>query len=221
MNKRTVAILLSGGLDSTVAAHWAAGQHRVAAALSFNYSSKHGDRELECAAFQCRQLGIEHRIIDISAIAAHLSSTLLEGGEEIPEGDYDRQNMVKTVVPFRNGIFLSIAAGIAESNGADGLVIAAHHGDHSIYPDCREEFMDAMNRAIQAGTYAELSILRPFIDMDKGQIVALGHDLGVDFAHTYSCYKGGAVHCGACATCLERKQAFATAIVDDPTVYLA
>lgn len=221
MSEHTVAILLSGGLDSTVAAHWAARQYRVSAALSFNYGSKHGERELECAAGQSSLLGISHHIIDISPIAAHLNSALLQGGEDIPDGDYGRHNMVKTVVPFRNGIFLSIAAGIAESCGADRLVIAAHHGDHSIYPDCREEFMEAMNRAIQAGTYAGLTILRPFIDMDKGQIVALGNELGVDFSRTYSCYKGGAVHCGTCATCLERKQAFATARVADPTVYLA
>ena len=127
--------------------------------------------------------------------------------------------MKQTVVPFRNGIFLSIAAGVAESCGAQQLVIAAHSGDHSIYPDCREEFMAAMTEAIRLGTYADLGILRPFIHMSKGGIAAMGQDLGVDFSRTYSCYKGGAVHCGVCSTCMERREAFREAGIPDPTAY--
>ncbi len=127
--------------------------------------------------------------------------------------------MKQTVVPFRNGIFLSIAAGVAESCGAQQLVIAAHSGDHSIYPDCREEFMAAMTEAVRLGTYAGLGILRPFIRTSKGGIAAMGHELGVDFSRTYSCYKGGPVHCGACSTCVERREAFREAGIPDPTVY--
>lgn len=221
MHKQPVAVLLSGGLDSTVAAHWAARHHRIVSILSFDYGSKHAERELECAAAQSALLGVDHHIIDIKSISKHLSSALLKSGSDIPDGNYERENMVQTVVPFRNGIFLSIAAGIAESNHATGLVIAAHHGDHSIYPDCREEFMSAMAKAIQAGTYAEVTILRPFIKMDKGEIVRLGNQLGVDLSKTYSCYKGGTLHCGTCSTCLERKEAFLSAKVTDPTEYLA
>ncbi len=217
--KTEVAVLLSGGLDSSVALHWAHQHHRVRLALSFDYASNHGKRELECAAWQAATLGVEHRIIDVSSISAHLNSGLLSGAEDIPDGSYDLESMKQTVVPFRNGIFLAIAAGIAESHGAEQLVIAAHSGDHSIYPDCTEPFMAAMTEAIQCGTYAQLGILRPFIHADKGEIVRIGHGLGVDFSHTYSCYKGGATHCGLCSTCIERQEAFRSAGITDPTRY--
>lgn len=128
--------------------------------------------------------------------------------------------MKQTVVPFRNGIFLAIAAGYAESLGASGLVIAAHAGDHAIYPDCREEFMKAMAGAIGLGTYAGVEILRPFIHQTKAAIARRGHELGVDWVRTWSCYKGGDVHCGTCGTCVERREAFALAALPDPTVYL-
>lgn len=181
MDKMETAVLLSGGLDSSVALHWAHRNHRVRVALSFDYASNHAERELKCAAWQAASLGIEHRVIDISSISSHLKSALLSGADDIPDGSYDEELMKQTVVPFRNGIFLSIAAGVAESCGAQQLVIAAHSGDHSIYPDCREEFMAAMTEAIRLGTYAGLGILRPFIHMSKGGIAAMGQDLGVDF----------------------------------------
>lgn len=178
MDKMETAVLLSGGLDSSVALHWAHRNHRVRVALSFDYASNHAERELKCAAWQAASLGIEHRVIDISSISSHLKSALLSGADDIPDGSYDEELMKQTVVPFRNGIFLSIAAGVAESCGAQQLVIAAHSGDHSIYPDCREEFMAAMTEAIRLGTYAGLGILRPFIHMSKGGIAAMGQDLG-------------------------------------------
>src|SRR5262249_41058606 len=124
-----------------------------------------------------------------------------------------------TVVPFRNGIMLSVAAGFAESKGADGLVIAAHAGDHAIYPDCREEFMRSMGDAIRLGTYAQVKLLRPFIPLNKAQIYERGSRLGVDFAKTWSCYKGADVHCGTCGTCVERREAFTLVGIPDPTAY--
>jgi 7-cyano-7-deazaguanine synthase len=127
--------------------------------------------------------------------------------------------MKSTVVPFRNGIMLSIAGGLAESLGATGLIIAAHSGDHSLYPDCQPAFMHAMNRAIQAGTFEGVSILSPFLNLNKGEIVRLGADLGVDYARTWSCYCGQELHCGKCGTCVERKEAFVQAGVCDPTEY--
>jgi 7-cyano-7-deazaguanine synthase len=127
--------------------------------------------------------------------------------------------MKQTVVPFRNGIMLSIAAGVAESVEATGVVIAAHSGDHAIYPDCREPFMQAMGDAIRLGTYAGVRVLRPFIAMSKGEIAARGAALGVDFAQTWSCYKGGEIHCGRCGTCVERREAFQVAGLHDPTQY--
>ena len=127
--------------------------------------------------------------------------------------------MKKTVVPFRNGIMLAIAAGFAESREAHALVIAAHAGDHAIYPDCREEFMRAMGDGIRLGTYAGIELRRPFIAMTKAQIAARGAVLGVDYAQTWSCYVGGEIHCGECGTCVERREAFELAGTADPTVY--
>lgn len=214
-----VAVLLSGGLDSTTALYWAKANHEVVAALAFDYGSNHAVRELECARHQAESLGIPFRCIDLTAISRHLTSALLNGADAIPTGEYNEENMKKTVVPFRNGIFLAIAAGVAESCEAEGIVIAAHSGDHAIYPDCREEFMLAMANAIQQGTYAGITILRPFIHFSKGDIVREGLRLGLDYKHTYSCYCGREHHCGQCATCRERKAAFNDAGIPDPTIY--
>ncbi len=216
-----VAVLLSGGLDSTTALHWAKRHHVVVAAFSFDYGSNHGQQELRCARWQAEALGIPYRELNLKSVFSGMQSSLLSGAEAIPTGEYAEQNMKSTVVPFRNGIFLAVAAGMAESLGVEGLVIAAHAGDHAIYPDCRADFMEAMSSAIRLGTYAGLQIVDPFIDKDKAQIAATGAELGVDFAHTYSCYKGGAKHCGLCATCCERKDAFRRAAIPDPTSYEA
>jgi 7-cyano-7-deazaguanine synthase len=147
------------------------------------------------------------------------SSALLASGGAIPEGHYEEENMRQTVVPFRNGIMLSIAAGVAESIGADAVLIAAHAGDHAIYPDCREPFMQAMSDAIRLGTFAGVEVLRPFIALNKAQIAQRGAACGVDFAQTWSCYKGGDLHCGRCGTCVERREAFLLAGFNDPTIY--
>ena len=216
-----VAVLLSGGLDSTTALHWAHRHHEVVCALSFDYGSNHAARELACARSQAESLGIPYHEIDLRSISAHLQSALLSGADAIPAADYAEENLKQTVVPFRNGIFLAIAAGIAESNGAEAIVIAAHGGDHALYPDCREDFMSAMASAIELGTYARLKILRPFIANTKAEITAIGAELGVDFSHTYSCYCGREKHCGQCATCRERRDSFATAGIPDPTVYVS
>ncbi|RYD27881.1 MAG: 7-cyano-7-deazaguanine synthase QueC [Verrucomicrobiaceae bacterium] len=216
-----VCVLLSGGMDSVTALHHAAREHEVTSALSFDYGSKHNEREISFAAWHAVQIGVPHTVIALPFINEHFSSDLLQSGGEIPDGHYAEQNMKRTVVPFRNGIMLSIAAGFAESRGAEGLVIAAHSGDHAVYPDCREPFMQSVSDAIRLGTYAEIAVLRPFIATDKAGIAAIGGELGVDFSQTWSCYKGGAVHCGTCGTCVERREAFLMAGVPDPTVYAA
>lgn len=218
-----VVVLCSGGMDSVTALHWAAREHVVVAALSCDYGAKHGARELPMAAAQAALLGVRHEVVKLDFVNRLFSSALLQSGGDIPEGHYEAENMKQTVVPFRNAIFLSIASGFAESAGAEGLVIAAHGGDHAIYPDCREEFMAAMGDAMRLGTYANVELLRPFITMNKGEIAALGARLGVDFKRTWSCYKGGAEgarHCGKCGTCVERREAFAMAGVTDPTGYV-
>lgn len=214
-----VVVLCSGGMDSVTALHWARAHHDVVAALSFDYGAKHNHRELPFAAEHAAKLGVRHESVRLDFVNRLFASDLLTSGGEIPEGHYEAANMKQTVVPFRNAVMLSIATGFAESVGAEGLVIAAHGGDHAIYPDCREEFMHAMGEAMRLGTYAGIALLRPFIAFSKSQITAEGARLGVDFARTWSCYKGGAVHCGRCGTCVERREAFIQAGVADPTVY--
>jgi 7-cyano-7-deazaguanine synthase len=214
-----VVVLCSGGVDSTVALHEANQHHQVLAGLSCQYGAKHNHREIPLAAHQCEQLGIPHRTLDLNFIGQLFTSHLLQSGGDIPDGHYEEANMAQTVVPFRNGIMLAAAAGLAESIGAEGLVIGAHAGDHAIYPDCRESFMVAMSQAIETGTYAGIQVLRPFISHTKTQIVALGQRLGVDFRQTWSCYKGRSIHCGSCGTCVERREAFAQVGLTDPVPY--
>ncbi len=216
-----VVVLLSGGMDSVVALHHAHREQEVVAALSFDYGSKHNRRELPMAQWHASSLGIQHVVVPLGFIGDYFVSDLLNHGGEIPKGHYEEETMKKTVVPFRNGIMLSVAAGYAESIGAAGLVIAAHAGDHAIYPDCREEFMQAMTEALRLGTYAQVALLRPFIACSKSDIAQIGHGIGVDFSKTWSCYVGGETHCGECGTCVERREAFLQAGVPDPTPYLS
>ncbi len=215
-----MVVLLSGGVDSVTALYAAGREHGVSAALSFHYGSKHNGREIPFAAHHAANLGIRHEVVDLGFVGRLFESDLLESGGAVPDGHYEEESMKRTVVPFRNGIMLAVATGFAESIGAGGVVIAAHAGDHAIYPDCREEFMGAMGAAAKAGTYAEVEILRPFIGMDKAGIVGLGAGLGIDYAMTWSCYKGGVKHCGKCGTCVERIEAFVIAGIADPTQYV-
>lgn len=212
-------ILLSGGMDSTVALYWARHHHEVIGTVSFDYGSKHNAREIALAAWHSQHLGIPHDTVNLPFVNELFQSDLLQSGGEIPEGHYADDNMKKTVVPFRNGIMLAIACGLAESRQAEALVIAAHSGDHAIYPDCRETFMQAIGASMREGTYARIELLRPFIDLDKTAIARLGHDLGVDLAKTWSCYKGQERQCGVCGTCVERREAFIQAGLQDPTDY--
>ena len=214
-----VVVLCSGGMDSVTALYWARREHAVVAVASFDYGAKHNPRERPLAAEHAARLGVRHEVIPLEFVNRLFSSDLLQSGGAVPDGHYEAANMRQTVVPFRNAIMLSIAAGFAESVGAEGLVIATHGGDHAIYPDCREDFMRAMGDAMRLGTYAQVQLLRPFITRTKGEIVAEGTRLGVDFARTWSCYKGGAIHCGMCGTCVERREAFLQAGVPDPTTY--
>lgn len=205
MDKDSV-IILSGGVDSTTLLHYQ--KDRIALAVSFDYGSNHNSREIECAKWQCELLDIPHLIIPLEFMAKYFKSSLLSGASEIPKGDYDLENMKSTVVPFRNGIMLSIACGLAESEGLKYVMMANHGGDHAIYPDCRPDFTKAMSEAMKAGTYDGITLIDPFTNLTKTDIVKLGLKLGVDYSHTYSCYCGGEEHCGECGTCKERRQAF-------------
>src|ERR1051326_3821935 len=218
MKKKVVAVV-SGGMDSISALYDTNHAHDVVAGLTFDYGSRHNHKEIPFAAFHCERLNIPHRVIPLGFVAEFFKSDLLKTGGPIPNGHYEEQTMKQTVVPFRNGIMLSIAGGFAESIEAEALVIAAHAGDHAIYPDCREDFMKAMGDAIRLGTYAQIEILRPFIRHTKAQIAQRGQELGVDFSNTWSCYKGASIHCGTCGTCVERREAFMLAGLPDPTIY--
>ena len=166
-----------------------------------------------------RELGIELVEIDLSFIGELFHSSLLEGAEAIPEGEYDFDNMKSTVVPFRNGIMLAAAAGLAESHGLKTLFIASHAGDHALYPDCRDSFVKAMAGAISEGTYEHISLEAPYSLLSKSDIARHGKELGIDYSTTYSCYKGRETHCGRCGTCRERRAALAEAGITDTTVY--
>ncbi len=216
MEKDSV-IVLSGGMDSTTLLHYAL--ERIALAVTFDYGSNHNAREIECARRQCALVGVEHIVIPLEFMSRYFHSSLLEGADAIPEGHYEDSNMKSTVVPFRNGIMLSIACGLAESRGLRHVMIANHGGDHAIYPDCRPEFVKAMSEAMAAGTYDGVDIIAPFTHLTKGQIACEGKRLGVDYGLTYSCYKGGEAHCGRCGTCVERREAMAYAGIVDPVPY--
>lgn len=149
----------------------------------------------------------------------YFKSSLLEGADAIPEGNYDDDNMRSTVVPFRNGIMLSVACGLAESYGLKHVMIANHYGDHAIYPDCRAGFIDAMSEAMRNGTYDGITIIAPYTSVSKTEIALHGKRLGIDYSETYSCYKGGEKHCGKCGTCRERIEALRDAGIEDTTIY--
>ncbi len=215
MAKKDCIIIVSGGMDSTTLMYEY--KDRISVAITFDYHSRHAEHEIACARWHCEQLGIRHCVLELPFMEQYFKSSLLKNGfEEIPEGHYAADNMKSTVVPFRNGIMLSIAAGIAESEEAQYVLMANHSGDHFIYPDCRPEFVEAMNQAIFAGTTNGVKLLAPYTSLSKRDIALRGQQLGVDFAKTYSCYKGGEKHCGKCGTCVERKEALEGF---DPTEY--
>lgn len=211
-------IILSGGMDSVTLLHDK--KNEIALAITFDYGSNHNAREIECAKWQCEKLGIKHIIIPLAFIKQYFTSSLLQGANAIPDGHYADENMKSTVVPFRNGIMLAIACGIAESNNFTSVLIANHAGDHAIYPDCRQEFITNMSNAMRVGSYIRVSIDAPYTNITKSDIAKIGAKLGVDYSHTYSCYRGGDVHCGKCGTCVERKEAFRDAGIEDLTKYI-
>ena len=210
-------IIVSGGMDSvTLLCEY---KDRIAVGVSFDYGSNHNAREIPFAREHCEMLGIEHIVIDLAFMPQYFKSSLLDGADAIPEGHYADDNMKSTVVPFRNGIMLSIAAGIAESRGLKYVMMANHGGDHTIYPDCSQEFVNAMSEATKAGTFPGIEILAPYTGITKADIARRGKALGIDYSKTWSCYKGGEHHCGKCGTCMERKEAMRDASIVDTTIY--
>lgn len=207
-------LIYSGGMDSTVLLHKF--KDEISLAVTFTYGARQDEAQTACARLNCGRLGIEHIEIPLEFIGRYFQSSILKGGADIPHEDYGESNMKSTVVPFRNGIMLAVATGLAESRGLDTVLIANHAGDHSIYPDCRPAFIDAIDCAAREGTYEHIRIVSPFCNMTKREIALEGKALGVAFEDTYSCYEGRSRHCGTCATCRERKEALAGF---DPTEY--
>ena len=219
MKQSKTVLIYSGGIDSTVLLYDLLNSGHDVQALSVNYGQRH-IKELDCAKSLCNQLNVEHHVADLTALNPLLSgSSLTSPHVQVPEGHYEDESMKATVVPNRNMILLSIATGWAMSTGASSVSYAAHSGDRAIYPDCREEFADAMNGVMEIAGWDKVSLNRPFSSLTKADIVKLGDELGVPFEQTWSCYKGGQVHCGVCGTCVERREAFQLAGVTDPTIY--
>ncbi len=210
-------IIVSGGMDSITMLYEF--KDCIALGISFDYGSNHNAREIPYAKLHCERLGIRHITINLGFVHRYFRSSLLEGSDAIPEGSYNEENMKSTVVPFRNGIMLAIAAGIAESNQLRRVMMANHGGDHTIYPDCRPEFVNAMSAATKAGTFEMVEVWAPYTDISKADIARRGNALGIDYAETWSCYKGGKKHCGKCGTCRERKEALHEAGIADTTEY--
>ena len=210
-------IIVSGGMDSITLLYDK--KDEIALGISFDYGSNHNAKEIPFAEMHCKRLGIKHITINLDFMHQYFKSSLLQGAEAIPEGHYADENMKSTVVPFRNGIMLSIAIGIAESNHLKKVLIANHGGDHTIYPDCRPQFIEAIDAAANAGTFVNVRVEAPYTNITKGDIAHIGKRLGLDYTETWSCYKGGEKHCGKCGTCIERKEALQEADIHDATEY--
>ena len=216
--KKIALVILSGGMDSTTLLYKAKKEHKKVYAISFNYNQKHG-KELLSASKTTDKLNIPHHIFDLSVLNQLAPSALTRLDWDVPEGHYADENMKQTVVPNRNMVMISLATSFAISVKADVLYYGAHSGDHDIYPDCRKEFVSAMQESILLCDWHNLDLVAPFIDLDKGDIAILGKKLGVDYSLTWTCYKGKESACGKCGSCVERLEAFEKAKTKDPLHY--
>ena len=213
-------VICSGGLDSVSLAHKVATEQKLIGLLSFDYGQRH-KKELGFASICAKRLCVPHQIVDIRDVGRSLSGSALTDDVAVPDGHYAEDSMRITVVPNRNAIMLAIAFGVAAAQKADAVATAVHGGDHFIYPDCRPAFIDAfqtMQNHALAG-YADIRLYSPYVNMSKADIVSEGAKYGTPFEATWSCYKGSAIHCGRCGTCVERREAFDLAGIADPTDY--
>ncbi len=217
--KNKIVVLFSGGMDSTTLLYYFLDAGSDVFALGVNYGQRHA-RELIAASEIAKKNNIAYEIADLRSIANLIdTSSLTNRNIAVPEGHYEAHSMKITVVPNRNMILLSIAAGWAIALKAEGVGYAAHSGDHAIYPDCRPEFIESIAQTIQLADDHKIKLHTPFKNFSKADICKLGTKLGVPFDLTWSCYKGQEKHCGKCGTCIERKEAFQLAKVEDPTIY--
>jgi len=236
--KTKAVVLFSGGLDSTVLlcyekilSQYEKTLSQEVIPFSISYGSKHNEREREAAQRIRNDLNVPLVTYNLPVNVSHyrhstlgfhvplLRSDLQLSGGEIPEGHYTEDSMKLTVVPFRNAIMISLAVGFAQGIGASRVLIASHMGDHTIYPDCREEFISAMGVTVRRGTDSKVNLEAPFGKWSKTDIVKMGAEIKAPMHLSWSCYKGGEKHCGKCGTCVERREAFEQANVEDPTDY--
>jgi len=216
-----VIAIYSGGLDSTVMLKKLLTDGHSVKALSINYGQRHS-QELQHAVAVCSFLNIEHRVADLTALKPFLAGSSQTSDDiAVPHGHYAAENMKLTVVPNRNMLMLAVAGAWAISTKSDAVAYGAHAGDHAIYPDCRETFVRPLAEALKNADWHPVEIIRPFINMTKSDIVKCGVEVGAPMELSYSCYEGESAHCGLCGTCVERKEAFKEAGVDDPTLYKA
>jgi len=215
-----VVVIYSGGMDSFTLLHLARSRGYTVHALSFNYGQRHV-RELDAARAVCAREAIPHKIIDIRAMADVMAGSSLTSDIAVPEGHYQEDNMKSTVVPNRNMILLSLATGYAVTVAAGTVWFGAHGGDHAIYPDCRPEFVSRMDAVCRVANYQPVAVEAPFMTLDKGEILAQGLKLGLDYSQTWTCYNGRERACGRCGSCVERLEAFTAHGLSDPLPYEA
>ena len=213
-----VVVIYSGGMDSFTLLNEQVLLGKKVYALSFNYGQKHA-KELHFAQKVCDDLGLPHKIVDITAIHQLLLGSSLTDDIEIPEGHYEEQSMKSTVVPNRNMIMLSLAIAYAVSIKAEAVYYGAHGGDHAIYPDCRPEFIEKMDAVSKVANYESVDVLAPFQRIDKTDILRKGLDKGLDYSKTWTCYNGRERACGKCGACQERLEAFQLNGLVDPLTY--
>ena len=212
-------LIYSGGVDSTTLLYHLLGDGHEVKTLAVDYGQRH-HIEIDCAKNIAQCLGVELEVADMKGISHLLGGSSLTSPDlAVPEGHYAEESMKQTIVPNRNMIMLAVAVGWAISHKYDTVSYAAHGGDHAIYPDCREEFAQALDKTIQLADWHQVSLHRPFVEMTKADIIKMGAKLDVPFEKTWSCYKGGKLHCGCCGTCVERREAFYLSGVNDPTSY--
>ena len=215
-------LCFSGGMDSTtLAAHYHAAGYKLGL-LSFDYGQRHGSSELKAARTIAEHFGASHHIIDLSAVGDLMpGSALTDPGVEVPDGHYEEASMKATVVPNRNAIMANIAIGVASAGKADVIALGVHAGDHAVYPDCRPEFVRALRQCMHHALkgFHTPRLETPFIGLTKAEIAAEAHRHAAPLQLSWSCYKGGDLHCGTCGTCVERREAFALSGLVDPTEY--
>lgn len=217
MEKKTIAVI-SGGMDSITMLHQLHAEGHELEAISFNYGQKHS-KELELAKENARILNIGHKVIDMTFLRELVSNSALTSDMEVPEGHYAGDNMKLTVVPNRNMIMASLAIGYAVNQGFNGIAMGIHSGDHHIYPDCRPEFHSALRTASLVANYEPIEVYAPYLYSDKTEIIKKGLEVGVDYAKTWTCYKGLEKACGVCGSCQERLEAFKNNSIEDPLDY--